>query len=90
MGGMDMGGMDMGGMEMSEEDMSALEAASGAEFDRMWLQMMIEHHTSAVDMAKMEVAEGENSEAVDLAEQIAESQTAEIEEMETVLSELGG
>ena len=90
MGGMDHGSGGMGGMEMAEEDMSALEAASGAEFDRMWLQMMIEHHTGAVDMSKMEIAEGQDPEAIDLAEQISESQSAEIEEMETLLSELGG
>ena len=90
MGGMDHGSGGMGGTEMSEEDLSALEAASGAEFDRMWLTMMIEHHTGAVDMSKMEIAEGENSEAVDLAEQIADSQSAEIQEMEALLSELGG
>lgn len=85
---MDDGGMDMGGM--SEEDMSALEAASGAEFDRMFLELMIEHHRSAVQMAETQIAEGSNPDAVALAEDIAESQTAEIDEMETLLSELGG
>ena len=90
MGSMDHGSGGMGRVEMAEEDLSALEAASGAEFDRMWLQMMIEHHTGAVDMSKMEIAEGQNSESIDLADQIVESQSAEIEEMETLLSELGG
>jgi len=87
MEGMDMEGMDMGGMDM---DMSGLEAASGAEFDRMWLEMMTEHHRGAVDMAETEIADGENAEAVALAEKIVEDQTAEIEEMETLLAELGG
>ena len=87
MGGMDHGGMDMGGM--SEEDMTALEDASGAEFDRMFLEMMIEHHRGAVDMAETEIDEGSYPDAVALAEDIVESQTAEIEEMETLLSELG-
>ena len=94
MGGMDMGDMDMGDMEMggmmSEEDMAALEAASGDEFARMFLEMMIEHHRGAVDMAETEIAEGEYPDAVTLAEEIVESQTAEIEEMESILSELGG
>ena len=88
MGGMDHGGMDMGGM--SEEDMTALEDASGAEFDRLFLEMMIEHHRGAVDMAQTEIDEGSYPDAVALAEDIVESQTAEIEEMETLLSELGG
>lgn len=87
-GGMDMeGGMDMGGMNM---DMSGLEAASGAEFDRMWLEMMTEHHRGAVDMAETEIADGQNADAIALAEQIVESQSAEIDEMETLLTELGG
>ena len=90
MGGMDMGddmgGMDMGGMDM---DMSGLEAASGAEFDRMFLEMMTEHHRGAVEMAETEIADGQNAEAIALAREIASSQTAEIEEMQTILAELG-
>lgn len=92
-GSMDHGSMDMGGtgMEgMSTEDMAALEAASGPEFDRMWLEMMVIHHRGAVEMAQTEIAEGSNAEAVALAEEIADSQAAEIEEMETLLAELGG
>ena len=91
-GGMDHGdmggGMDMGGM--SEEDMAALEDASGAEFDRLFLEMMIEHHRGAVEMSETEMADGAYPDAVAMAEEIAESQTAEIQEMETLLSELGG
>lgn len=92
-GSMDHGSMDMGGMDMegmSAEDMAALEAASGPEFDRMWLEMMVIHHRGAVEMAQTEIAEGSNAEAVALAEEIADSQAAEIEEMETLLAELGG
>jgi uncharacterized protein (DUF305 family) len=93
MGGMDHGSTDMGDMDMegmSAEDMAALEAASGPEFDRMWLEMMIVHHRGAVEMAQTEIAEGSNADAVALAEEIASSQAAEIEEMETLLAELGG
>ena len=89
-GGMDMGGEDdMGGMGMNM-DMTGLEAASGAEFDRMWLEMMTEHHRGAVDMAETEIADGQNADAIALAEQIVESQSAEIDEMETLLTELAG
>lgn len=93
MGSMDHGSMDMGGMDMegmSAEDMAAIEAASGPEFDRMWLEMMVSHHRGAVEMAQTEIAEGSNAEAVALAEEIADSQAAEIEEMETLLAGLGG
>ena len=89
MGGMDHGSMDMGDMGM-DMDMSALENASGAEFDRMWLEMMIVHHRGAVEMAETEIADGSNPDAIALAEEIADSQAAEIEEMETLLAELGG
>ena len=90
MGGMDhgSGGMDMEGM--SEEDMTALDSASGAEFDRMFLEMMIPHHQGAVDMAETEIADGSNPDAVEMAREIVESQTAEIAEMQTLLTELGG
>lgn len=88
-GGMDMDG-GMGGMGGMNMDMSGLEAASGAEFDRMWLEMMTEHHRGAVDMAETEIADGQNADAIDLAEQIVESQSAEIDEMETLLTELDG
>jgi uncharacterized protein (DUF305 family) len=88
MGGMDHGGMDdgsMGGM-----DTGALMGMSGAEFDRMFLIMMIEHHRSAVQMAETEAASGQNTDASALAESIRDSQTAEISEMQQLLTELGG
>jgi uncharacterized protein (DUF305 family) len=50
-GDMDMGGQTAGGM-MSDEDMGALMDASGADFDRMWLTMMIAHHEGAIEMAE--------------------------------------
>jgi uncharacterized protein (DUF305 family) len=92
-GGMDHGSMDTGdtGMGgMSAEDMAALEAASGPEFDRMFLEMMTVHHRGAVEMAETEIADGSNPDAVALAREIADSQTAEIAEMEALLAELGG
>lgn len=75
---------DMPGM-MSADDMAALEAAQGQEFETMWLEMMIEHHKGAIEMATTETSEGEYPETVDLAETIIEAQQAEIEEMEALL-----
>lgn len=43
--------------------------------------MMVEHHEGAVEMAGDEVSEGEYADAVELAEGIVGSQTAEIEQM---------
>ena len=39
----------MAGMATPEQ-MAALAAASGAEFDRMFLELMIAHHEGAVEM----------------------------------------
>ena len=44
-------GHGMAGM-MSAEDMTRLEKSSGSAFDRAFLEMMIEHHRGAVEMAR--------------------------------------
>lgn len=76
-------GMDMGGDGMmTDEEMQQLEAASGADFDRMWVQMMIKHHQGAVTMAKTEIEKGENADAKALAQQIVTAQETEITEMQ--------
>lgn len=86
MGG-DMGGDAAGGGHgmMSAEDMTALDAASGAEFDRMFAEMMIEHHQGAIDMANDEIDEGRFAEAVELARAIVDAQEAEITELQAFL-----
>ncbi|MEG9224880.1 DUF305 domain-containing protein [Aeromicrobium sp. Sec7.5] len=71
---------------MSEDDMTALEDATGVEFDQMFLTMMIEHHEGAIVMAKTEIDSGTNPDAIALAEQIEAAQTAEIAEMEALLA----
>ena len=81
MSGMDHSGSGMSGT-MSEADMKSLGAATGAEFDEMFLTMMIEHHTGAIEMAKTEQRDGENRDAIVLAEKIQADQTAEIAQME--------
>ena len=74
----------MDGM-MSEEDMTALETATSAEAERLFLEQMIQHHTGAIDMAQTEVEDGENPDAVALAENIVSTQRAEIDQMEDLL-----
>lgn len=86
--GGDHGGMDMGGDEatmMTDEEMSQLEAAEGGELDRMFLEMMIRHHESAIAMAETELDEGAFADAKELAQKIIDDQTAEIEEMRSLL-----
>jgi uncharacterized protein (DUF305 family) len=81
-GDMDMG--DMPGM-MSAEDMAALEGAPDAEFQDRFLQMMVEHHEGAVEMAKNEQSDGRFGPAIDLAQAIESSQTDEIALMQDLL-----
>lgn len=83
-----MGGMDHGDGMMSEDDMQALEDASGAEASRLYLQQMIEHHEGAVEMAEDAVEDGQHPDVIALAQQMADAQTAEIAEMEQLLTEL--
>jgi uncharacterized protein (DUF305 family) len=78
-------GTDMPGM-MSDEQMDDLEAAGDAEFQDLFLEMMIEHHEGAVEMARTEQEDGQYPSAVALAEQIEASQAAEIETMQALLS----
>lgn len=84
----DMEGMDgMDGM-MSEEDMQALDDATGVDAARLFLEQMIEHHEGAITMAQDEVLNGQNADAVDLAQMIVETQTAEITTMQEILATL--
>ncbi|MDD7968055.1 DUF305 domain-containing protein [Actinomycetospora lemnae] len=87
MPGAPMGGMPMQGM-MGEAQMRQLSAQSGAAFDRMFLQMMIEHHSGAVQMAQTEQTQGLNPQARELAGTIAADQQREIIEMQTLLSRI--
>lgn len=82
-----MSGMDHGGMRgmMTPEDMQRLQQAEGAEFDRAFLTMMIEHHEGAVDMARTELEQGQFPEAKKMAQQIIDSQRAEIDTMRKLL-----
>ncbi len=85
---MDMGdGHDMSAMDgmMSVEDMDMLGAATGAEFDSLWLDMMIRHHQGAIAMAQTVKASGSNADVLALADQVIAAQQAEITEMESLL-----
>ncbi len=81
--GMDMSG-SMPGM-MSSDDMDKLMNGTGAEFDQMFLTMMIEHHQGAIEMAKTEQKDGMYADAVALTKQIQTAQTDEIATMQGLL-----
>lgn len=89
----DMGHGDMGTtMQMEgmtqEEAMAELESHSGQEFDRRFLELMIEHHRGAILMAEGALAEGQDPQAQELAEQVVADQEAEIDVMEQMLEDL--
>jgi uncharacterized protein (DUF305 family) len=75
----------MAGM-MTDAQMNELRTATGAEFDTMFLKMMIEHHRSAVSDAQREVADGSIAEAKQMASTIVTDQTAEIDRMQKLLA----
>lgn len=75
---------DMVGM-MSGAQMQELRTADDADFERVWLEMMTEHHRGAVEMAEVEVEDGLYPDAIALAESVISSQNAEIEAMEDLL-----
>ncbi|QKJ20939.1 DUF305 domain-containing protein [Microbacterium hominis] len=72
---------------MSGADMEALEAATGAEAERLFLEQMIEHHEGAIDMAEREVERGIHPGVIALAEDVITGQTAEIQTMREMLAE---
>jgi len=81
------GQMEHGSMPgmMSDQQMQQLNQVSGPAFDRMFLQMMIQHHQGAVTMSKTELTDGQNAGAKALAQSIIDAQEREITEMQTLL-----
>ncbi|CAN5754839.1 DUF305 domain-containing protein [soil metagenome] len=81
----DMGDMGATDGMMTEDEMQSLADLRGDEFDRTWMEMMTRHHEGAIAMAKTEIDDGANADAIGLAEQIVDAQQAEIDEMRTLL-----
>ena len=78
--------MDHGmGGTMSQADMDALEKATGDDAAKLFLSGMVKHHQGAIDMAKDELANGQNPDAKKLAQSIADTQQAEIDKMNDLL-----
>ncbi|GAA1145861.1 MULTISPECIES: DUF305 domain-containing protein [Microbacterium] len=82
------GQMDHGDGMMTADDLAALEDATGVEASRLFLEQMIVHHEGAIDMAESQLADGQNPDAVALAQSIVDAQGAEIAEMKELLSTL--
>ena len=72
---------------MALDQMNTLKGLSGKDFDRMWLQMMIDHHTGAITMSNTELANGTNPDSKRLAQTIITNQQAEIDQMRGMLAQ---
>ena len=64
----------------SGQDVAAT-ARAQAEFDQLFIDMMVPHHQGAVEMALIAQARAEHQEIKDLAQAILQSQSAEIDQM---------
>jgi len=73
-------GATMSGMATPEQ-IAGLDALSGQAAERRFLELMIAHHTGALEMARTAIAEGTNSFIRTLAKHIAAEQQREIEAM---------
>lgn len=76
-------------MKMAQADMQKLEAASGAEFDRTFLDIFMKHHQMAIDMSREETARGKDAEVKKKAREIITKQTKEIGEMKRLKKQVG-
>ena len=77
-------GATMPGM-IDAATMDRLKTLTGADFDQLWLQSMINHHQGAIEMAQAEIANGQNPDAVQVARSIVASQQAQIDQMKQML-----
>jgi uncharacterized protein (DUF305 family) len=73
--------------------MAGLNRLDGQDYDIAWLESMIDHHDDAIHMSERllnRLADSGHTELRELAQQIIADQSAEIETMEGLISELGG
>jgi uncharacterized protein (DUF305 family) len=97
MSGMDMSDMDMSSRHpmlmpgmLTPEQMDALRKAKGAEFDRLFLTGMIQHHTGALIMVKDLFdtgGAGQDAELFNFATDVDSGQRAEIRIMQNMLGD---
>lgn len=81
------GHASMHGM-LTDEQLHALEDATGAEFDRLFLEGMIQHHNGAIAMADAVAERGSDVRVTEMAEEMVIGQGAEVDRMEELLAQL--
>ncbi|GII00916.1 DUF305 domain-containing protein [Planobispora takensis] len=70
------------------EQMESLKAASGEEFDRLFLQLMIAHHQGAISMSQRVFIGGSHITIQELAADVTATQSAEIRRMLAMQEEM--
>ncbi|MFI7460871.1 DUF305 domain-containing protein [Nonomuraea sp. NPDC049646] len=78
---------DMPGMATPEQ-MAALKAATGKDFDRLFLELMIKHHLGALEMSERVLTAGSHIKIEELATDVSVTQTAEIGRMQEMQAAL--
>lgn len=68
------------------DEIAALRAASGADFEMKFLNLLIAHQHNAVEMAQQLAVNGQNPTVKELAERIQLSRTQQIKQMLTLVS----
>lgn len=76
----------MGGM-LSNEDLQVLSKSSGKDFEKLFLNGMIQHHQGAIQMVNM-LSNSKDSELKNFGQTIVKTQSAEIELMYELLKKL--
>ena len=71
----------MPGMDMMMKGMEELKKAKDADFDKMFLTMMRDHHKGAVEMSKLVGERSDRADLKQLANKIIADQTKEIQQM---------
>jgi uncharacterized protein (DUF305 family) len=94
MEGMDHSGMAMEGgmgemMGVMDTMMRNMPSESTGMVDADFLLMMIPHHQSAIDMARVELEQGQDEGTRAMAQEIIDAQGAEIAEMRSMLEAMG-
>ena len=73
---------------LTDEQMHRLETSSGHRFDRLFLEGMIGHHRGAVEMAQAVAQDGADVRVSELSADVVAGQSAEIERIRQLLTEL--
>ena len=76
----------MGGM-LSDDELAALSAATGKEFDVLWLKGMTEHHDGAIHMTQM-IEDAQNADIKEFGTKVIKDQSEQIAQMKKMLARL--